>query len=79
MNFYNIRSTFEAMFRLDRTIGKGHTHGEAADHSAYWKSRTIDERLAGSVYLNSIVYNFDINTPPRLDRTVFKTRKHKIK
>lgn len=67
------------MFRLDRTIGKGHSHKEAANHTTYWKSKTVDERLAGAMYLNSIAYNFDMNNPPRLDRTVFRTRKHGVK
>ena len=67
------------MFKLDRTTGKGQSHEEAtANQTAYWKSKTVDERLAAVMYLNSIVYNFDINNPPRLDRTVFSTRKHEI-
>ena len=66
------------MFKLDRNIGRGHSHKEAADQSEYWKSKTIDERLAAVMYLNSVAYNFDMNNPPRLDRTVFYTRKHKV-
>ena len=65
------------MFKLDRTIGKGHSHEKATDQSEYWRSRTVDEKLAAAMYLNSIAYNFDINNPPRLDRTVFRARKHK--
>ncbi len=67
------------MFRLDRTVGKGQSHDEAANQSTYWKSKTVDERLIGSMYLNSVAYNFDINNPPRLDRTIFRTRKHKFR
>ncbi len=67
------------MFRLDRTVGKGHSHDDAANQSLYWKSKTVDERLAGAMYLNSVAYSFDINNPPRLDRTVFSTRKHEIR
>jgi len=64
------------MFKLDRTPGKGHSHREAADLSAYWRSKSVEDRLAAAMYLNSVAYNFDINNPPRLDKTVFKTRKH---
>ena len=64
------------MFNLDRTKGKGHSHKDAADQAAYWKTKTVDERFAAVMYLNSIAYNFDANDPPRLDRTVFRTRKH---
>lgn len=65
------------MFSLDRTKGRGLSHKEAADQSAYWKSKTVEERFAAALYLNSVAYNFDINNPPRLDKTAFKTRKHK--
>jgi len=67
------------MFKLDRTTGKGYSHEEAANHAAYWKSKTVEERFAAAFYLNSIVYNFDVDNPPRLDRTVFRTRKHLVK
>jgi hypothetical protein len=65
------------MFRLDRTIGKGQTHKDAADHAAYWRSKTVEERFAAAMYLNSIAYNFDPDNPPRLNRNAFSTRKHK--
>ena len=42
----------------------------------FWQSSTVNERLEASFYLNSIVYNFDINNPPRMDRTVFSMRKN---
>lgn len=64
------------MFRLDRTKGKGLSYEEAANQVAYWRSKTMDERLAAVMYLNSIAYNFDVNDPPRLNRSVFRTRKH---
>jgi hypothetical protein len=79
LSFYNISTNFETMFRLDRTIGKGHSHEAGGNQAAYWRSKSVDERLAGVMYLNSIVYGFDINNPPRLDKTVFSTRKHKLK
>jgi hypothetical protein len=66
------------MYTLDRTIGKGHSHEANTYQSAYWKTKSAEERLAAAMYLNSVAYNFDINHPPRIDRTVFRTRKHKI-
>ena len=66
------------MFRLDKTTGKGHTHKSLAEENkAYWKSKTVEERVSAVMYLNSIAYNFDVNNPPRLDKTVHSTRKHK--
>jgi hypothetical protein len=65
------------MFKLDRTTGKGHSHKTAPKESDYWKTKTVDERLEAAFYLNSIAYNFDIDNPPRMDKTVFISRKHK--
>jgi hypothetical protein len=35
--------------------------------------------LEAVFYLNSIAYGYDVNNPPKMDRTVFSTRKHKIR
>ena len=66
-------------FRLDRTKFKMQTFKEADNQYKYWKTKTLEERLAAAHYLNSVAYNFDLNNPPRLDRTIFSMRKHKIK
>lgn len=42
----------------------------------YWSKTTTRERLQATFYLNSVAYNFDINNPPRMDRTVFSMRKN---
>ena len=65
------------MFKLDRNSGKGQTHEEADKHSRFWKTKTVEERLEAVMYLNSIAFNFDINNPPRIDKTYFRVRKHK--
>ena len=61
-------------YRLDKTAFRAQTAAEASDNYSYWKKQSHAERLRASFYLNSVAYNFDINNPPRLDRTVFKTR-----
>ena len=61
-------------YRLDKTAFRAQTAAEASDNYNYWKKQSYAERLRASFYLNSVAYNFDINNPPRLDRTVFKTR-----
>lgn len=43
----------------------------------YWQSKTIAERLRAAAYLNSIAYNYDINNPPRMDKTIFSIEKRK--
>ena len=63
-------------YRLDRTKFKMQTAEEAAYHINYWKKKTIAERLQAAYYLISIAYNFNIDLPPRLDRSAFSARKH---
>jgi hypothetical protein len=65
-------------FKFDRTVFKHQSIEEADKNTNYWLSKTAEERLATSFYLNSIAYNFDINNPPRMDRTVFSMRKNDI-
>lgn len=62
--------------KLDRTAFKKQSLTEADDNLAYWQSKTYEERLAAAFYLNSVAYNFDINNPPRMDKSVFSMRKH---
>jgi len=61
-------------YGLDRTAFKMQTAEEASNHATYYKSLTWQERLRIANYLNSVAYNFDINNPPKLDRTCFKSR-----
>ncbi|MEO8087985.1 MAG: hypothetical protein ABI763_14265 [Bacteroidota bacterium] len=63
-------------FKLDRTAFSMHSLEVNEPAINYWKDKTIDERLAATFYLNSVAYNFDLNNPPRLDRTVFSMRKN---
>jgi hypothetical protein len=63
-------------FRLDRTAFRAVTFEEAEQTQAYWLTKTPAERFRAAMYLNSIAYNFDINNPPKMDKTVFSTRKH---
>jgi len=67
------------MYRLDKTYGKGHKHENAEKDSDYWRTKTVDERLRAVMYLNSIAWHFDPENPPRIDKTVFSMRKHKIR
>jgi len=64
-------------FKLDRTAFKMGKQENAEPPGKYWKTKTPMERLAAAMYLNSIAYNYDIDNPPKMDRTVFSMRKHK--
>ena len=61
-------------FRLDRTAFKAQTLEEAARHSEYYKKLTWQERLQIANYLNSVTYNYDLNNPPKMDKTKFSVK-----
>ena len=63
--------------KLDRTAFKHQTLEEAGHNLDYWKKQSYEKRLEAANYLNSVAYNFDINNPPRMDKTYFKIRKRK--
>lgn len=62
-------------FKLDRTVFKAMTAKEADDQQRNSTKKTIEDRLEIAYYLTSITYNFDINNPPRMDKTLFDRRK----
>ena len=61
-------------FKLDRNAFKAQTVEEAANHSEYYRNLTWQDRLRIVSYLNSVAFNYDINNPPKMDRTLFMTR-----
>lgn len=61
-------------FKLDRTAFKAHTHKEASNHASEYKKLSWQNRLRVTAYLNSVAYNFDLNNPPRMDRTKFSAK-----
>ena len=61
-------------FKLDRTAFKAQTQQGASNHAAIYKKLSCQERLRIAGYLNSVAYNYDINNPPRMDRTKFSVK-----
>jgi hypothetical protein len=61
-------------YKLDRTAFKAQTVEEASNHADYYKSLSWLERLKIAAYLNSVAFNYDINHPPKMDKTLFKAR-----
>ena len=55
--------------KLDRTAFKYQTKTEASHNFNYWQSQPYEKRLQAANYLNSVAYNFDINNPPKMDKT----------
>ena len=61
-------------FILDRTAFKAQTVAEAANHAAYYKQKSWQERLRIAEYLNSVAFNYPLDNPPKMDKTKFKAR-----
>ncbi|GAB3297772.1 hypothetical protein ACFQT0_01885 [Hymenobacter humi] len=64
-------------FRLDRTAFHAGTHEETEAYHRQNQPETLTERLRVAMYLNSVAFNFDLNNPPRMDRTAFSCRAHR--
>jgi hypothetical protein len=62
-------------YRLDKTTFKIMTFEEADMMNVYESDISYRERLREAYYLTSIAFGFDLENPPKLDRTVFSSRK----
>lgn len=62
---------------MDKTASRIRTFEEADDAMRDCNNHTFRERLHIYWYLTSIAYKFDLNNPPKMDKTVFSMRKHK--
>ena len=62
-------------YRLDKTVFQAMTVEEADDYQRNYRKYNWKERLKISFYLTSIAYKFDINNPPKMDKTVFQASK----
>lgn len=63
-------------FRLDRTAHYAGTHEENAHYHAAQQPATMVERLRAAAYPNSVAYGYDLDNPPRFDRTAFAALQH---
>ena len=63
-------------YRMDKTAFKIQTFKEADDAMRNYINYSIKERLEIAYYLTSIAYRFDMEHPPRMDKSVFRLKKH---
>lgn len=61
--------------KMDKTVFSAYKKEEEPNDFYYWQSKTIAERLRAAAYLNSVAYRYDINNPPKVDKTVFSIEK----
>ncbi len=52
------------------------TFTDASHQLAYWKTKSLSERLAAAWILTCKAYKIDPANPPKMDRTFFSMRKH---
>jgi hypothetical protein len=63
-------------YRMDKTAFKLQTVEEADDAMRDYTRHTPQQRLEIAWYLTSIAYRFDMDNPPRMDKTVFRIKNH---
>ncbi|GAA0878394.1 hypothetical protein GCM10009119_13620 [Algoriphagus jejuensis] len=64
-------------FRLDRTAFHARNASQQVNYGKEYQNLTWQERMQIHKYLNSIAYGYDMDNPPRMDRTAFRTKSRK--
>lgn len=84
-DFWKIRQRIENFlllsmnsFRLNRTAFKARNMKEADDHASEYKKLSWQDRLKVAAYLNSVAFDFDLNNPPRMDKTKFSAKSNQV-
>ena len=62
-------------YRLDKTVFQAMSVEEADDYMRDYKNYHWKERLKVSFFLTSLAYGFDVNYPPKMDKTIFSISK----
>lgn len=62
--------------KLDRTGHKAYHFKDQISEAENYKGFSFEELCTVFNYLQSVVYNFKLNTYPRMDKTVHSWRKH---
>lgn len=62
-------------YRLDKSAFQALTVEEADDYMRNYRNYNWKERLRISLYLTSLAYRFELNNPPKMDKTLFSATK----
>lgn len=62
-------------YKLDRTAFQARNASEPVNYGKENQKLTWQERLRIHQYLNSIAYGYDLDNPPRMDKTFFQIKK----
>tara|TARA_R110001599_G_scaffold81639_2_gene220299 strand:+ start:34187 stop:34384 length:198 start_codon:yes stop_codon:yes gene_type:complete len=63
------------MYSFDRTSSESFKAEERNNDLVYWSKVDINERLRAANYLISVAYDFDLQNPPSMDKSIFESRK----
>lgn len=63
------------MFKFDRSYSKSGNLKTFVRESDHYKGFTLQQIADVFVYLQSVAYNYDLNNPIKMDKTVYSSRK----
>lgn len=72
---FSILSLIDPM-RLDKSAFSKQSFADAADHRQHYAQMSDEEKAKSFRYLMSVAYGFVDSEWPRMDKTVFRMRKH---
>ncbi len=64
-------------FKLDRTAFQASSLSKKIHYGEIYQNKTTQELLEIAAYLNSLAYGYPIDTPQKMDKTVFSVRSRK--
>jgi hypothetical protein len=64
------------MLKLDRTFSTSGNIYSQKNETFNYKGLNLEEIGKVFAYLNSTAYNYAISAPPRMDKTIFSSRKN---
>jgi hypothetical protein len=62
------------MFKLDRSVHKTYNLKQIQTESENYAYLTLEERFEVFAYLQSVAYNYKLNSPPRMDKNFHSYR-----
>ncbi len=62
--------------KLDRNSFKSYNFSNQNKEADNYKNFTFEQLVEVFNYLQSVAYNFELNNYPKMDKTVFSSRKH---
>lgn len=62
------------MFRLDKSVHKTYNLLQVQKESANYSGFSLEEIVKVFTYLQSVAYNYKVDSPPKMDKTIHSVR-----